>query len=65
MCVYSDYFKSMLLMGWRETSDGSTSLSLPFPSNLLSTVVAFIYTDNAPSVTSELVCVCVCVCVCV
>ena len=42
-------------MGWRETSEseGTTSLSLPFSSQLLSTVVTFIYTDTAPSVTSE------------
>ena len=40
-------------MGWRETSEGAPSLSLPFSSQLLATVVEFIYTDTAPSVSSE------------
>lgn len=44
----SEYFRSMLLMGWRESSNDMTSLTMPVKYNVLKAVIDFMYTDEFP-----------------
>ena len=46
--MYAEYFRSMLLMGWRESSDDMTSLTMPVKYNVLKAVIDFMYTDEFP-----------------
>lgn len=48
----SDYFHSMLLMSWRETSseDHVIKIRIPFSQKLLQMVLDYLYTDQVPAV---------------
>ncbi|XP_062502880.1 inhibitor of Bruton tyrosine kinase-like isoform X3 [Corticium candelabrum] len=48
----SEYFRSMLTMGWKETVSGPLSLYLHFSSMVMQVVVDFIYSDEAALVNS-------------
>ncbi|KAK3580483.1 hypothetical protein CHS0354_001084 [Potamilus streckersoni] len=46
-----EYFHSMLASGWMETS-ASAALTLPIPGEILEILLDYLYTDEAPLVTS-------------
>ncbi|XP_064404443.1 inhibitor of Bruton tyrosine kinase-like isoform X2 [Halichondria panicea] len=49
----SDYFRSMLLMGWSESCDGVESLQLPVEEEVLKAILQFIYSDTCPSIENN------------
>ena len=50
--VTCDMERLLLLLFTQQTSEGLGTLTLPFSHDLLSVVIEYLYTDEAPTVTS-------------